>query len=238
MFLEVGAIAGALLVGAVSFGVAQESSPSVRIAKTNRRVIAFGDADTGSVRVRLFKEKSSGSVLLARTTAPVDADGSYRARFERPLRGTCRVVVRERDGGRDEETFPCYIPDFGTGTATLTSITSSVEIDALIADDNSERAYGLMYRPRMRDDLGMAFLYPGDTQGGYWMKNTLIPLSIAFFDSQGKILRIMDMEPCTEDPCPSYDPQVTYRGALEVNQGAFEEWGISEGDDIEVTKDP
>ncbi len=111
-------------------------------------------------------------------------------------------------------------------------------IDVLIADEDHERAYGLMYRPRMRADLGMAFLYESDTDGGFWMKNTLIPLSIAFFDSNGVILRIMDMEPCTDDPCPVYDPDVSYRGALEVNQGAFGDWGISEGDHVEVDPDP
>lgn len=211
---------------------------TLRIAKTSARVIAFGHADSDRVRVRLLKEKSSGRVLLATKKLSVQDDGSYLARFRRPQRGTCRAVVVTPDRRREVQTFPCYIPDFGRGIATMTSLTSSIEIDALLADDHDERAHGLMYRPRMRDDLGMGFLYDADTNGGFWMKNTLIPLSIAFFDSNGTILRIMDMEPCTEDPCPVYDPQVTYRGALEVNQGMFDDWGISEGDHLEVTETP
>jgi len=238
MFRRTLALTLAGVVSIAPLGLAAEpSSVTVRIAKTDRRVVAFGSADANSVRVRLFKERSSGSVLLATKSRDVADDGSYRARFERPHRGTCRIVVRAPNGGRHEETFPCYIPDFGRGTATLTSVTSSVEIDALIADDDGERSYGLMYRPRMRQDLGMAFLYDHDTEGGFWMKNTLIPLSIAFFDSNGVILRIMDMEPCADDPCPSYDPEARYRGALEVNQGAFDEWGVSEGDRVEVADD-
>jgi uncharacterized membrane protein (UPF0127 family) len=66
------------------------------------------------------------------------------------------------------------------------------------------------------------------------MKNTLIPLSIAFYDVDGTILRILDMEPCRSDPCRVYDPGVRYAGALEVNQGAFERWGVREGDRLEL----
>jgi uncharacterized membrane protein (UPF0127 family) len=62
------------------------------------------------------------------------------------------------------------------------------------------------------------------------MKNTLIPLSIAFLDADGRILRILDMEPCEADPCPLYPPGVAYTSALEVNQGAFERWGVEVGD--------
>ena len=67
------------------------------------------------------------------------------------------------------------------------------------------------------------------------MKNTLIPLSIAFIDENDVVVRILDMEPCVEedeDFCEVYDPEADYKSALEVNQGAFDEWGIQEGDTI------
>jgi hypothetical protein len=89
-----------------------------------------------------------------------------------------------------------------------------------------------MHRESLDDDAGMIFMFFEEQQGGFWMKNTLIPLSIAFFDANGEILRIMDMRPCEADPCPVYDPEVTYMGALEVNQGAFDRWGVEEGDTI------
>ncbi len=82
----------------------------------------------------------------------------------------------------------------------------------------------------------MVFMFFEESSGGFWMKNTLIPLSIAFFDEQGTILRILDMDPCERDPCPTYDPDTSYWGALEVNRGAFEDWGISEGDRITITQ--
>ena len=66
------------------------------------------------------------------------------------------------------------------------------------------------------------------------MKNTLIPLDIAFYDGRGKILRILTMQPCRRDPCRVYDPKVAYRAALEVNAGSFRRWGVRAGDRVAV----
>ena len=111
-----------------------------------------------------------------------------------------------------------------------------VRVRVEIADSAAERERGLMGRTSLADDAGMVFLYPDDTTGGFWMKDTLIPLSIAFYDEDGTILRILDMEPCRAEPCEVYEPGVAYRGALEVNQGAFERWGVSEGDDVTLVR--
>jgi uncharacterized protein len=104
-----------------------------------------------------------------------------------------------------------------------------------IANTQSEREQGLMGRETLPADAGMVFVFPEDVRGAFWMKDTLIPLSIAFYSTDGRILKILDMEPCDADPCPLYDPGVAYRGALEVNQGAFVGWGISAGDRLRIT---
>lgn len=104
-----------------------------------------------------------------------------------------------------------------------------------IADTQTEREQGLMGRETLPAEAGMAFVFPQDHRGPFWMKDTLIPLSIAFYSADGRILKILDMEPCRADPCPLYDPRVAYRGALEVNEGAFAGWGISEGDRLRIT---
>jgi uncharacterized protein len=104
-----------------------------------------------------------------------------------------------------------------------------------IADTAAEREQGLMGRETLPADAGMAFVFPAEHRGPFWMKDTLIPLSIAFYSANGRILKILDMEPCEADPCPLYDPGVSYRGALEVNEGAFAGWGISEGDLLRIT---
>ena len=108
-----------------------------------------------------------------------------------------------------------------------------VEIE--VADSVEQQQRGLMGRESLEDDAGMVFLFFADTTSGFWMKDTLIPLSIAFFDQTGVILKILDMEPCETNMCPSYSPGVSYRGALEVNQGAFDEWGVEVGDRIRVS---
>jgi uncharacterized membrane protein (UPF0127 family) len=78
-----------------------------------------------------------------------------------------------------------------------------------------QRSLGLMHRRRAPKD-GMLFVFPSTTTGGFWMKNTLVPLTIAFFDANGKRVRKLSMTPCRSDPCPIYDPGRRYRFALEL----------------------
>lgn len=118
----------------------------------------------------------------------------------------------------------------------LSSDDDSVLVDVEIAETPEERAKGLMNRESLPDDAGMLFVYFEPGRGGFWMKDTLIPLSIAFIDEEETIVQIMDMDPCTKDPCPIYEPDVDYVAALEVNQGAFDEWGIGVGDTVRVLR--
>ena len=125
---------------------------------------------------------------------------------------------------------------FGRTTLELTTDSADLRVPAYDAATPSARNQGLMGRESLREDAGMVFRFPGEHRGGFWMKNTTIPLSIAFFDSAGRIVAIMDMDPCTQDPCPVYDPGVPYHGALEVNQGFFEQQGIAEGDVVRLAQ--
>jgi uncharacterized protein len=126
--------------------------------------------------------------------------------------------------------------DHGSPRAVIETDSGDVVVHVEIADSSAERAKGLMGRQRLPEDAGMAFLFPADSSGAFWMKDTLIPLSIAFYRADGTIVRILDMEPCRRDPCPVYDPQATYRGALEVNRGAFRRWGVVTGDRVRVER--
>ena len=109
-----------------------------------------------------------------------------------------------------------------------------VEVVVEVADDDDERNVGLMNRERLDPDAGMVFLWDEPLHATFWMKDTLIPLSIAFWDDRNEIVSILDMEPCAADPCPSYDPGTEFEGALEVNQGFFEEHGVEVGDTVEL----
>ncbi|KKM61697.1 hypothetical protein LCGC14_1529160, partial [marine sediment metagenome] len=94
-----------------------------------------------------------------------------------------------------------------------------------------ERGRGLMDREELPEDGGMLFVFLGDTQAAFWMKDTLIPLSIAFIAADGTILDVQDMEPLSED---AHRPPEPYRYALEVNQGWFREHGLGRGDRVEI----
>lgn len=134
------------------------------------------------------------------------------------------------------DPLPSPAPSFPPARALIDTGDDSVLVDLVIAENDEQHQYGLMFREEFPEDCGMAFLFFEEHQGGFWMKNTLIPLSIAFFDEEGEILAILDMEPCSKDPCEIYDPDVSYSGALEVNQGRFEDWGVEVGDEIGITR--
>jgi uncharacterized protein len=100
--------------------------------------------------------------------------------------------------------------------------TLSVEV----ADSPSETAKGLMGREALGENSGMLFDFKEDTRTAFYMKDTKIPLSIAFIDADGRVLAIEDMEPFDLTPV---EPPGLYRYAIEVNQGWFERNGIRPG---------
>ncbi|MYL07594.1 MAG: DUF192 domain-containing protein, partial [Gemmatimonadales bacterium] len=98
------------------------------------------------------------------------------------------------------------------------------------ADDADERQRGLMFRESLEENQGMLFVYPEQRILGFWMRNTLIPLDIAYIDREGRIVDIQQMEPQTTETHDSAAPAMY---ALEMNQGWFEANGIRIGDLIE-----
>jgi len=103
--------------------------------------------------------------------------------------------------------------------------TVSVEIAAT----EPTRAQGLMHRDAMAENHGMLFIYPRQKPLSFWMKDTRIPLSIAFADKTGKIVKITDMTPYSTTSVKSLYP-ATY--ALEMNQGWFQRNDIEKGDTL------
>ncbi|MGH8895679.1 MAG: DUF192 domain-containing protein [Egibacteraceae bacterium] len=112
----------------------------------------------------------------------------------------------------------------------------AVRVAVYVAAAPRERQRGLMGRTQLPAGAGMVFLYPQPVREPYHMKDTLIPLDIAFYDPQGKVVRVLDMDPCGADPCPRYDPGVAFAGALEVNRGFFRQIGLREGWVVELPK--
>jgi len=99
-------------------------------------------------------------------------------------------------------------------------------IRAEVASDFSSRARGLMHRKGLAPNAGMLFVFDGPSQQCMWMKNTYIPLSVAFVDEQGTIINIADMQPHDEQTHCSRRPALY---ALEMTRGWFAERGIKPG---------
>ncbi|MDP9343453.1 MAG: DUF192 domain-containing protein [Actinomycetota bacterium] len=91
-----------------------------------------------------------------------------------------------------------------------------------------------MRRGSLPQNRGMLFQFPGSVDTPFWMKDTLIPLSVAFYGPDGRIVDIQDMEPCPKDSCPLYRSSQPFVGAIEANQGYFLLHGISVGDGVRV----
>jgi len=108
------------------------------------------------------------------------------------------------------------------------------ELCLWIAEDGEQRARGLMGVTDLGPADGMAFVYPTPTTGAFWMKNTLMPLSIAFFDGDGRHLDAFDMEPCTADPCERYPTPSGFVVAVEVAQGDLERLSLVPGATLEL----
>ena len=118
-----------------------------------------------------------------------------------------------------------------TTVLTLESHTLKVEI----ADTDASMERGLMFREKMAESEGMLFVFAAPKQAIFWMRNTRIPLSVAYLDQAGCILEIHDMFPYDETPVASSSPLVCY--ALEVNQGWFTSHHISPGSTVQNLPD-
>ena len=102
-------------------------------------------------------------------------------------------------------------------------------LDVDLASTDETRARGLMGVTDLPSDQGMAFLFDAPSAGTFWMKDTVIPLSIAFVDEDGRIVTIHEMAPCAAEPCREYAAASPFTMAIEANAGWFAEHGIRVG---------
>ena len=107
------------------------------------------------------------------------------------------------------------------------------EIRVEVARTPEERVVGLMARKHLGKEEGMLFIFEEERYHSFWMKDTLIPLSIAFIDREGRIVKITDMKPLT---LTSHPPPKPILYALEMNKGWFSRNGIRVGDIVRFSK--
>ncbi|MFT5221737.1 MAG: uncharacterized membrane protein (UPF0127 family) [Glaciecola sp.] len=121
------------------------------------------------------------------------------------------------------------VDDYGDGLVTLTSPSGARWVlPVLVADEPGERQHGLMEVTDLPDGTGMLFLFEGDRTGGFWMFGTHVDLDIVYVDAQGVPADIFHMTPCSNQPCPTYEPKASYRFTLEVLGGYFDRIGFGE----------
>jgi hypothetical protein len=128
-------------------------------------------------------------------------------------------------------------PQFGRGTLYIVQDGKRIALSVEIANTTETRSHGLMFRPSLPENTGMLFVFDEDGKWGFWMKNTLIPLSIGFIDRSWRLLEVQDMEVAPDPqagPFKIYEPAQAYRHALEVNKGFFQRKGITPGARFEL----
>ena len=126
------------------------------------------------------------------------------------------------------------IPGFGE-VAYRVNTASDTTRCALLAQSTLQQERGLMNQTSLRGYDGMLFVFPADTTVNFYMKDTPMPLSIAWFDTGGRFVGSADMEPCLDKPdCPLYSSPAAYRYALEVPKGGLGALGIGSGAVISV----
>jgi uncharacterized membrane protein (UPF0127 family) len=116
------------------------------------------------------------------------------------------------------------------GLVRFDDATRGVVLHVAIATTGADKERGLMGIDSLPADAGMAFVWTDPTTSGFWMKDTVLPLSIAFVDRRDRIVTIRDMAPCTSDPCRVYEANRPFVLAVEANRGWFENHGVGVGD--------
>lgn len=127
-------------------------------------------------------------------------------------------------GGCREETGTGIV--FGEGEVLVGGKTITVDL----ALTGPQMEQGLKYRRRLPEDRGMLFIYSEPVQSPFWMKDTHIPLSIAFINREGRIISIQKMEP--DNDRKNYHPPRPFLYALEMNQGWYERHNVKVGDSV------
>lgn len=109
-------------------------------------------------------------------------------------------------------------------------VMESQQFCGLLATTEAQREQGLMGRHDLGGYDGMVFRFPADSATAFYMRNTPIPLSVAFFDAAGRFVSSADMDPCPDkDGCPLYQAAGPYRTALEVRRGGLVPIGVGHG---------
>lgn len=148
-------------------------------------------------------------------------------------------VACDGNGPGDATATPAPVSPTPSASLPVREVTvegngRSERLTVEVAARASERITGLMFRQQLAEDRGMLFLFAGEEHGGFWMRNTYVPLTIAYLDANGTVVDMKDGKPLDETVLTPAKP---YRMVLEVNQGWFERHGLAIGSVVKVPAD-
>ena len=194
-------------------------------------VAACGGDDEGSAST-----SSTSADLGAPVSEPEGPSGPMSFDDLREWSGDAPAVAAAVVEAAPDPGDDAPVPDVGQTAITITDPVGNVEACCvMVAASSAQRGRGLMEVTDLGGYTGMLFIWTADTAGGFWMRNTPTPLSIAWFDEEGNFVSDADMEPCGDsDNCPTYDPTGPYRFALEVPQGELASIGAVPGSKLTV----
>ena len=147
--------------------------------------------------------------------------------------GAKAMLQASRDWGKERVQWGQPIGHHDAIAQKLGKMAANTFAIVELAVTDEQRQRGLMGRERLEDGTGMLFVFPDEQVRSFWMKNTLIPLSIAYIDSDGRIIDLQDMKALDDEP-PHYVSTEPARYALEANKGFFDERGVKVGDRAEL----
>jgi uncharacterized membrane protein (UPF0127 family) len=122
------------------------------------------------------------------------------------------------------------------GTLIIHTDRGPVEVAVEIAETREEQSRGVIGRDGLPENGGMVFSNPEPAEVAFTMDGVTFPLSLAVWGPERRILSIIDLDACPQGGCPSYDPGAAWTGAVEVNQGFFDEHGVEVGDRVRLER--
>jgi len=184
---------------------------------------------TGSVADGSDTTTTVTTIAVTTTTTPSDTTDEAAA-------VDTTVATEATSSAPDTISAPRVSPEgFATTQAIVTKPDGTTcEICVWLAETAGQRGRGLMFVTDVAPAEGMAIRYPDPHTGTFWMKNTVLPLSIAFYAADGSFMDSFDMEPCTTDTCPDYPTPIDFLVAVEVPMGELERLGLVAGSHLRL----
>jgi len=140
---------------------------------------------------------------------------------------TCLFAVLVLLAGCAKATSPGHKP--------VTVLLHGQRFSAELATDDAQRQRGLMMRQSLPPNHGMLFVFPRTDPQAFWMKNTLIPLDMLYFDAARRLVSMqLNVLPCQADPCPVYPSEAPARYVLELSGGTAQRLGLQPGDELKI----